>query len=81
MRLDLFLLSPSLSDRLVDCGVDRWARAGKRQRPCANMEDARSLDSSCLNHEFIESKHLGSGPAVPPIGLQNAGLPVGAIPL
>ena len=26
MRLDHFLLSPSLSDRLVDGGVDRWAR-------------------------------------------------------
>jgi exodeoxyribonuclease III len=27
MRLDHFLLSPNLSPRLVDCGVDRWARA------------------------------------------------------
>jgi exodeoxyribonuclease-3 len=26
MRLDHFLLSPNLSDRLVDGGVDRWAR-------------------------------------------------------
>src|SRR5438309_8794245 len=26
MRLDHFLLSPNLSDRLVDDGVDRWAR-------------------------------------------------------
>ena len=26
MRLDRFLLSPSLSERLVDGGVDRWAR-------------------------------------------------------
>ena len=26
MRLDHFLLSPNLSDRLVDAGVDRWAR-------------------------------------------------------
>jgi exodeoxyribonuclease-3 len=27
MRLDHFLLSPNLSDRLVDGGVDRWVRA------------------------------------------------------
>ena len=27
MRLDHFLLSPTLSDRLVDGGVDRWARS------------------------------------------------------
>jgi uncharacterized protein (DUF4415 family) len=26
MRLDHFMLSPNLSDRLVDGGVDRWAR-------------------------------------------------------
>lgn len=26
MRLDHFLISPNLSDRLVDGGVDRWAR-------------------------------------------------------
>jgi len=26
MRLDYFLLSPKVSDRLVDGGVDRWAR-------------------------------------------------------
>jgi len=26
MRLDHFLLSPNLSDRLVDGGVDRWVR-------------------------------------------------------
>jgi exodeoxyribonuclease-3 len=26
MRLDHFLLSPKVSDRLVDSGVDRWAR-------------------------------------------------------
>jgi hypothetical protein len=43
----------------------RWCRpmgawAGKRQRPCANMDNARSLDQSCVNHEFIESKPLGT---------------------
>jgi exodeoxyribonuclease-3 len=26
MRLDHFLLSPKVSDRLVDGGVDRWVR-------------------------------------------------------
>jgi exodeoxyribonuclease-3 len=26
MRLDHFLLSPKISDRLVDGGVDRWVR-------------------------------------------------------
>jgi len=26
MRLDHFLLSPKMSDRLVDGGVDRWVR-------------------------------------------------------
>jgi exonuclease III len=26
MRLDHFLLSPKVSDRLLDGGVDRWAR-------------------------------------------------------
>jgi exodeoxyribonuclease-3 len=26
MRLDHFLLSPKVAERLVDCGVDRWAR-------------------------------------------------------
>jgi exodeoxyribonuclease III len=26
MQLDRFLLSPNLSDRLVDGGIDRWAR-------------------------------------------------------
>ena len=26
MRLNHFLLSPKVSDRLVDSGVDRWAR-------------------------------------------------------
>jgi exodeoxyribonuclease III len=46
----------------------RWCRpvgawAGKRQRPCANMDNARSLDQSCVNHEFIESKPLGAGGA------------------
>jgi hypothetical protein len=34
------------------------AWAGKRQRPCANMDNARSLDQSCVNHEFIENKPL-----------------------
>ncbi len=41
----------------------RWCRpmgawAGKRPRPCANMDNARSLDQSCVNHEFIENKPL-----------------------
>jgi hypothetical protein len=59
MRLDHFLLSPRVSDRLVD----GWCRAmgawaGKRQRPCANMDNARSLDQSCVNQEFIENKAL-----------------------
>jgi exodeoxyribonuclease-3 len=26
MRLDHFLLSPKLSDTLIDAGVDRWVR-------------------------------------------------------
>jgi exodeoxyribonuclease-3 len=26
MRLDHFLLSPGVAERLIDCGVDRWAR-------------------------------------------------------
>jgi exodeoxyribonuclease-3 len=30
MRLDHFLLSPNLSDRLVDGGVDRWARGQEK---------------------------------------------------
>ena len=43
----------------------RWCRpmgawAGKRQRPCTNMDNARSLDQSCVNHEFIKSKPLGT---------------------
>src|SRR6266478_6770131 len=43
----------------------RWCRPmgawpGKRQRPCANMDNARSLDQSCVNHEFIKSKPLGT---------------------
>src|SRR6266849_10670777 len=42
----------------------RWCRpmgtwAGKRQRPCANMDKPRSLDQSCVNHEFIKSKPEG----------------------
>src|SRR6202049_3623927 len=36
------------------------AWAGKPQRPCANMDNARSLDQSCVNHEFIKSKPLGT---------------------
>src|ERR1700681_3374191 len=36
------------------------AWAGKRQRPCANMDNARSLDQSCVDHEFIKSKPLGT---------------------
>jgi hypothetical protein len=36
------------------------AWAGKRQRPCANMDNARSLDQRCVNHEFIKSKPLGT---------------------
>ena len=60
MRLDHFLLSPKVSDRLVDGGVNRWVRAGKRQRPCANRDHARSLDQSCVNCEFIKSKPPGT---------------------
>ncbi len=45
MRLDHFLLSPNLSDRLVDGGVDRWARgAGKRKRPRPSVDQAGSLE-------------------------------------
>jgi len=58
MRLDHFLLSPTVSNRLVDGGVDRWARRQVNARPCANMDNARSLDQSCVNHEFIENKPL-----------------------
>ena len=36
------------------------AWAGKRERPCANMDNARSLDQNCVNHEFIESEPLGT---------------------
>jgi|SRR5580704_2265228 hypothetical protein len=36
------------------------ALAGERQRPCANMDNARSLVQSCVNHEFIKSKSLGT---------------------
>jgi hypothetical protein len=36
------------------------AWAGERQRPCANMDNARSLDQSCVNHEFIENQPLGT---------------------
>src|SRR5580700_8388806 len=32
------------------------AWAGKRQRPCANMDSARSLNESCVNYELIKSK-------------------------
>src|SRR5216684_9143178 len=43
----------------------RWCRpmgawAGKRQRPCANMDNARSLDQSCINHEFVNGKLVGT---------------------
>jgi exodeoxyribonuclease III len=38
MRLDHILLSPKMSERLVDSGVDRWIRGEeKRQRPCSSM--------------------------------------------
>jgi hypothetical protein len=36
------------------------AWAGKRERPRPNMDNPRSLDQSCVNHEFIESKPLGT---------------------
>ena len=32
------------------------AWAGKRERPRANMDNARSLDQSCIDHEFINGK-------------------------
>src|SRR6266481_3204910 len=43
----------------------RWCRpmgawAGKRQRPCTNMDNARSLAQSCVNYEFIKSKPPGT---------------------
>jgi exodeoxyribonuclease-3 len=45
MRLDHFLLSPTLSDRLVGGGGrSLGAFAGERQRPCASLDIARSLD-------------------------------------
>jgi len=34
------------------------AWAGKRQRPRANMDNARSLDQSCVDYEFIKSEPL-----------------------
>ena len=49
----------------VGAAGGRWCRpmgagAGKRQRPCAHMDSPRSLDQSCLNHEFIKSKPPGN---------------------
>src|SRR6202023_3523141 len=53
------------SSDVCSSDLGRWCRpmgawAGKRQRPCANMDNARSLDQSCVNHEFIKSKPLGT---------------------
>src|SRR5260370_38213854 len=59
MRLDHFLLSPRVSDRLVDAGVDRWPRGqvnASDHAPTWTMLDP--LDPSCVNHELIKSKSL-----------------------
>ena len=37
LRIDHLLLSASLADHLEDAGVDRWVRAGARQRPRAGL--------------------------------------------
>ena len=44
MRLDQLCSTPNVAERLVGGGVDRWGPwTGKCQRPCANMDNARSL--------------------------------------
>ena len=52
MRLDHFLLSPNLSGRLVDGGVDRWARGQEslatRKREIGNSQ--RLGLPTALNH-------------------------------
>jgi hypothetical protein len=62
-------LQPVLYDSALGCcdQSHRAARcrpmgawAGKRQRPCADLDNARSLDQSCVNHELIKSKPLGT---------------------
>jgi exodeoxyribonuclease-3 len=41
MRLDHFLLSPEISERLVDGGVDRWVRGEvNARRPCSSVDSA-----------------------------------------
>src|SRR5712692_10491069 len=32
------------------------AWASKRQRPCANMDNARSLEQSCVDHTFTKNR-------------------------
>jgi len=61
---DHLLLSPKVSDRLLDGRVDRWARGQENANdlpPTWIMLDF--LDQSFLSHEFINSKPLGVGGA------------------
>jgi hypothetical protein len=43
VRLDHFLLSPNLSVRLVDGGVDRWARVGRKTRATMPQHGSGSI--------------------------------------
>lgn len=61
MRLDHFLISPKLSDRLVDGGVNRWARGqvnASDHAPTFQTFESSSLCAQDLSKLLVHCEFL-----------------------